>query len=52
MKISANDIFKVKTQENLTFIVKTGQDKPKPKFANKPKIRKQTQNSEPSNGLR
>ena len=38
-KIGANEIFKVKTQENLIFLAKTDQEKPKPKLADKPKTR-------------
>ena len=44
MKIDANDTFKVKTQKNLIFHAKIGQDKPKPRLANKPKTRSQTKN--------
>ena len=46
MKIGANDIFKVKTQKNLIFHDETGQDKTKPKLANKPKIRSQIEKSQ------
>ena len=46
MKIDANDTFKVKTQKNLIFHAKIGQDKPKPRLANKPKTRSQTKKSQ------